>query len=393
MRLLNVIRSVDPVHGGPAEGLRQSVMASRLLGHSEEVVTLDAPGEACVSDFPVSTFALGPGSGNFGYAAALVPWLKANADGYDAVVVHGLWQYQSLAVWRALRGGPVPYFVYPHGMLDPWFRHAYPLKHFKKSLYWSLIERRVLRDAGAVLFTATEEARLALHTFTPCEINPAVVGYGVALADAARRVCVDVFFRAWPETQGRRLVLFLGRLHPKKGGDLLIDAFAKVLESQPLLHLVMAGPDDGAGTRAALQSQAARLGIAERVTFTGMLSGDLKWSALQAAEVFVLPSHQENFGIAVVEALAMGVPVLISDKVNIWREIVADDAGMAEADTPDGTTRLLSRWLAMDTQARRQMKLQAAGCYQRHFHMSAAAQRLVDTIAPHLCGGNAPAST
>jgi len=109
--------------------------------------------------------------------------------------------------------------------------------------------------------------------------------------------------------------------------------------------------------------------------------------------VFVLPSHQENFGIAVVEALAMGVPVLISDKVNIWREIVADDAGMAEPDTVDGTTRLLRRWLALDTQARLQMKLQAAGCYQRHFHMSAAAQRLLDTIAPHLCGGNAPAAT
>jgi glycosyltransferase involved in cell wall biosynthesis len=278
-------------------------------------------------------------------------------------------------------------------MLDPWFRQAYPLKHLKKSIYWSLIERRVLRDAGAVLFTATEEARLATHTFTPCEINPAVVGYGVALADAARQVSSDVFFQAWPETQGRRLVLFLGRLHPKKGGDLLIEAFAKVLESQPLLQLVMAGPDDGSGTRASLQAQAARLGIAERVTFTGMLSGDLKWSALQAAEVFALPSHQENFGIAVVEALAMGVPVLISDKVNIWREIVADEAGMAEADTPDGTTKLLRRWLALDTEARLQMKFQAAGCYQRHFHMSAAAQRLVDTIAPHLCGGNTPAAT
>jgi glycosyltransferase involved in cell wall biosynthesis len=205
-------------------------------------------------------------------------------------------------------------------------------------------------------------------------------------------VSADVFFQAWPETRGRRIVLFLGRLHPKKGGDLLIDAFAKVLESQPLLHLVMAGPDDGAGTRAALQSQAVRLGIAERITFTGMLSGDLKWSALQAAEVFVLPSHQENFGIAVVEALAMGVPVLISNKVNIWREIVADEAGMAEADTPEGTTKLLRRWLALDTEARLQMKLQAAGCYQRHFHMSAAAQRLVDTIAPHLCGAKAPAA-
>jgi glycosyltransferase involved in cell wall biosynthesis len=114
-----------------------------------------------------------------------------------------------------------------------------------------------------------------------------------------------------------------------------------------------------------------------------MLAGDAKWSAIQAAEVFVLPSHQENFGIAVVEALALGVPVLISEKVNIWREIEADGAGLVEPDTPDGTAKLLRRWLAIDDAHRAGMKPKATACYQAHFHMATAAQRLLDVVTPH----------
>ena len=384
MRVLNVIRSVDPVQGGPAEGLRQSIAAARVMGHIEDVLTLDAPHDACVIGFPAPVHALGPVGSPYGRSDRLLPWLRAHAGDYDALVVHGLWQHHGLSVWRALRGGPVPYFVYPHGMLDPWFKQRYPLKHVKKLLYWWAAEYRVLRDASAVLFTADEERRLAAETFWPYRVRPTVVGYGVAYTGAAAGVDAEPFFQRWPATRDKRIVLFLGRLHPKKGGDLLIEAFAQVAARDPALHLVMAGPDDRSGVRAAWEALASRCGVAERVTFTGMLTGDAKWAALRAAEVFALPSHQENFGIAVVEALASGVPVLISDKVNIWREIVADDAGLAGNDTLAGTVDTLSRWLSLEVPRRTAMRQHAVDCYQRHFHMAAAAQRLIDTITPHL---------
>ena len=148
-------------------------------------------------------------------------------------------------------------------------------------------------------------------------------------------------------------------------------------------HLVMAGPDQG-GLRAGLEARAAALGIAERITWTGMLQGDLKWGALRAADVFALPSHQENFGIAVVEALAAGLPVLISDRVNIWREIVADRAGLVASDSVEGMGALLEQWHALSPLERAHMRACAAACYQRHFRMEAAATRLVDTISPYL---------
>lgn len=385
MRLLNVIRSIDPVHGGPAEGLRQSIAATRALGHTEEVLTLDAPGDACVASYPAAVHALGPAESTYGRTDRLLPWLRAHVRNYDAVVVHGLWQHHGLSVWRALRGGPVPYFVYPHGMLDPWFRQHYPWKHAKKLLYWWAAEYRVLRDASAVLFTADEEQRLAAQTFWPYRVRPAVVGYGVGLPEAMARVDAEVFFEQWPAARGKRIVLFMGRLHPKKGGDLLIEAFARVAARDPGLCLVMAGPDDRSGVRSGWERLASRCGVSDRVMFTGMLTGNMKWAALRAAEVFALPSHQENFGIAVVEALAMGVPVLISDKVNIWREIVTDGAGLAGSDTLAGTVQTLDAWLRLDPARCAAMRRHAVDCYRRQFHMAAAAQRLIDTITPHTC--------
>jgi glycosyltransferase involved in cell wall biosynthesis len=382
MRILNVISSVDPVHGGPSEGIRQSARATARLGHRQEVCTLDGPDAPCVRDFPSPVHALGPVAGTYGYTPRLVPWLKANAPAFDAVVVHGLWQYHGLAVWHALRGGGVPYFVFVHGMLDPWFKRRYPLKHLKKWLYWPWAEYRVVRDAAAVLFTAQQEEHLAAESFRLYRANPAVVGYGLALEAEAGSADAGTFHAAHPQTRGKRIVLFMARIHPKKGCDLLIEAFARSAAADATLHLVIAGPDP-AGMRDSLERLARRLGVGDRITWTGMLTGGLKWSALRAAEVFALTSHQENFGIAVAEALAMGIPVLISKQVNIWREIVDAGAGHAEADTVDGATALLRRWLTYTEAQRAAMRRNAVACYERHFHIDAAAARFISTIAAH----------
>ena len=141
-------------------------------------------------------------------------------------------------------------------------------------------------------------------------------------------------------------MLFLGRIHRKKGCDLLIDSFIKLASLDPGLHLVMAGPDQQ-NWSADLQAQVAAAGLTPRVHWPGMLHGDVKWGALCAAECFILPSHQENFGIAVAEALACSRPVLLADKVNIAPEIAADGAGLMQPDTPEGTDTLLRTWIDM----------------------------------------------
>jgi glycosyltransferase involved in cell wall biosynthesis len=317
-----------------------------------------------------------------------MPWIKQQQREFDAVLVHGVWQYSSFGVWRALHGSSTPYFVLPHGMLDPWFKRTYPLKHVKKMLYWPWAEYRVLRDAAAVLFTSQEEMRLARQSFSPYRCNEVVINYGTTAPDVDLPATEREFLTKFPELRGKRILLFLGRLHEKKGCDLLIEAFAALKEStdeERNLHLVIAGPSSDQAYLAHLKRLATSVSGKRQenipIKFTGMLSGSLKWGALSAADAFVLPSHQENFGIAVVEALACATPVLISNKVNIWREIVDDGAGLADEDDRDGTRRLLDRWLGLSEQERDKMRVNARNCFDRRFHVDQAVESLLQVMA------------
>ncbi len=387
MRLLHFVPSVDPHGGGPIEGVRRLRDALSAIGHPGDILCLDSPEAEFVQRFAGQVTALGPSSGGYHYNPRVVPWLQAHAADYDAVIVNGLWQYTGLAAWRALRHSTTPYFVYTHGMLDPWFKRRYPLKHLKKWLYWPWGEYRVLRDAAAVIFTCEEERVLARQSFWLYRAREVVGSYGTSAPPMNARALSAGFLAAHPELQDRRLLLYLGRIHEKKGGDLLIEAFARVLAETPNLHLVMAGPGDE-GIVGQLKARAAQLGIEARITWTGMLSGDLKWGAFYASDVFCLPSHQENFGIAVVEALACGKPVLISDKVNIWREIQQDGAGLVGPDTLEGTVATLRQWLALPRADVAAMRIAALRCFQQRFQISQVAETLIRIVSDHSPGAS-----
>lgn len=379
LRLLHIIPSLNPKGGGPIEGVLQMARVSKTHGHEVHVVCFDAQDSLWLPGLPVIPHPLGKGIGHYGYHRGLVPWLKANLKNFDAVIINGLWQYHAFGAWRVLHRSKVPYFVYTHGMLDPWFKHTYPLKHLKKWLYWPWADYRVLRDARAVLFTCEEEMRLAPKSFWLYKANARVVKYGAATPPQDAQGLRQGFLQAFPALQGKRNLLFLSRIHEKKGCDLLIEAFARTADLDPNVQLVMAGPDQ-TGWASALKAQAERLGIADRITWTGMLQGDLKWGAFYASELFVLPSHQENFGIAVAEALGCGLPVLISNKVNIWREIKADGAGLVGNDDVRDTEQNLRRWLGMDAAARSHMSALARQTFAERYTVEQMAQSMVSTI-------------
>jgi glycosyltransferase involved in cell wall biosynthesis len=270
----------------------------------------------------------------YGYTPRLSRWLKIHAKDYDAIIINGLWNYASYGSWRALRKLNTPYFVFTHGMLDPWFNKAYPIKTLFKSIYWKLFEHKVLRDARSVLFTTEEECQLAPLSFSPYIAKALVVGYGTQDIEGTPEVHQGAFLARIPEIKGRKFMLFLSRIHFKKGCDLLIKAFAIHAPTFPEIDLVMAGPDETGWTKH-LKTLAEQLGVAHRIHWPGMLSGDEKWGAFRSADFFVLPSHQENFGIVVAEAMALSKPVLITNKVNIWREVEADGAGLITNDDVD----------------------------------------------------------
>ena len=264
--------------------------------------------------------------------------------------------------------------------MDPWFREHYPLKHIAKQIYWTLIEGRVLRDARRVLFTCGEEMVRARNVFRGHPYRERVVLYGTADPSEDAAATVAEFSAAFPELKNRKFLLFLSRIHPKKGCDLLIQAFADTISTIPEdLDLVMAGPDQ-VGWIPRLKATAIRLGVAERIHWTGMLTGNLKWGAFRSAEAMILPSHQENFGFVVAEAMACSTPVLISDKVNIWREVEAANAGFVEPDTEDGTRNLIRRFIALTSEEHSRLRTSARDGFLKYFDIEVSARDFARTV-------------
>ena len=376
------MHTLDPSVGGVAAAVLALSRGLARRGHKLDVVVLDEPDVvAAVADRGpadnITVHALGSGLTSYRYSRTLWPWLRQHGGDYDRVIVNGIWQYLSFAAWRRYAGSSVPYYVFPHGMLDPWFKETFPLKHLKKWLYWPWAEYRVLRDAAAVIFTAEEERFQARKSFWLYRCREKVSPLGVEAPPISSNAKSE-FLSRYPQLQNSRNFLFLGRLHPKKGCDILLEAFAQ-LRSNDSISLILAGPDQ-VGWESDLRRQVTRLNLTNRVVFTGMLEGSMKQGAFANAEAFVLPSHQENFGISVVEALAVSVPVLISNRVNIWREIEADRAGYVESDDLAGTTRLLQRWIDTAPAEREMIRQNARRCFEQRFEINRAVDSLLQIL-------------
>lgn len=271
MKILRVIDTLNPRTGGPIAGLRSLTPILTALGHTTVVVTVDPP--ASRWEMPGATVVpLGPARGSYRLARALRPWLDRHAREFDAIIVHGLWQNLGRSVHLAARRQQVPYFIFPHGMLDPWFRRAYPHKHLKKWLYWRLTERHILRDAAAVLFTCEEERRLAQHSFAPYQCTERVVNYGIAGAREGTARQLAAWQARVPALRDRPFLLFLGRIHRKKGLDLLLEAYQHLSAwgSNPPA-LVIAGPAEDPAWQRKLELKAAALPAGATVIWTGLL--------------------------------------------------------------------------------------------------------------------------
>jgi glycosyltransferase involved in cell wall biosynthesis len=401
MRLLHIIATMDPVSGGPCQGIRNSNPEIVRYGISREVVSLDDPEAPFLGSDNFIVHALGPAIGTWQYARRLKPWLLANLSRFDVVVINGLWIYPSYAGWSAIQTIKkqaksnteihVPnIFIMPHGMLDPYFQNApdRKIKAIRNWFYWKLIENKVVNDADGILFTCKTELMLARKSFYPYhpkkEIN---VGYGIIPPPAYSKEMREGFLAQCPEVKDKPYLLFLSRIHKKKGVHLLIRAYANtvnkaLVEKRAYPKLIIAGP----GLKSAYGAKMVRLVAAfpqlkNNVLFTGMLTGNSKWGCLYGCEAFVLPSHQENFGIAVVEAMACEKPVLISHQINIWKEIQAGGGAIVAADTLEGTQNILDEWISLSAGKHDEMGKHALETYQNNFHIGPASIAFINSIS------------
>jgi len=301
----------------------------------------------------------------------LFQWLAAHVGDYDLIHIHGLFSFAATAgaFWAVRRG--VPYLVRPLGVLNTWgIRNRRP---FLKRLSLLLIERRVLAKAAAAHFTSEQErceAELVAHCTRSVVIPNPVATLGVDQKPRA-----EALLSKYPELAGRRVVLFLSRVDPIKGLDLLLDGFAKVRVARPDATLVVAGNGNESFV-ARLREQAQRLGVQRDVIWAGFLEGGEKREVFAAADVFVLPSYSENFGIAVVEAMASGLPVIVSDQVGIHHEVAHAKAGLVVRCDADEVSGAVVQMLS-DCEARSQIA-QNAVFLAKKFSPEVVSEKLIE---------------
>ncbi len=344
MRILHLIATLSRKSGGPAQACLEMAAAVRRRGHEVSIYTtnwsdggvedvpLGVPVEhqgAVVTYFPVHTPRFWKPS------LAMARALRHDLHHYDVVHLHSLYLFHDLLGGQLCRSRGVPYIVRPHGMLDPYIRARH---RRRKWVMETAFQNWVLRHAAAIHYTSDIEREISepFAMGAPARVVP----LGVDLTGFDTLPSPERFHDRVPETRGKKIVLFLSRLHFKKGIDLLLPAFAAVARARPDLHLAIAGPDDGMLDQC--KAWARRDGIVDRVTFTGMLRGEDKLSAFAAAAMFALPSYSENFGIAAVEAMAAGLPVILSDQVNIWRDVAAGGGASIVPCEVDALTRAMA---------------------------------------------------
>ncbi len=390
MKVLHVLANVSPAAGGPAAAAEGMARAVAARGHEVTLCTTDWD-DGGRFEVPVDRPVLRDGVAyrffpvqrpvRFGTSWPMARALPALVAAADVVHLHSLYLFHDWAAARACRRAGTPYILRPHGSLDPyiWRRHRW-----RKRLVEAAFQDRVTRGAAALHFTSEDEMRLAEPYGHG--VPGVVVPLGLDRSPFADLPPADAFRHRHPEVGERGIVLFFGRLDPKKGLDLLVPAFADAVRGGLDLHLVVAGPDFGMEDRT--RAWLAAEGMTGRATFTGMVTGEDKLAVLAAADLFVLPSYSENFGISVVEAMAAGLPVVVSEAVNIWREVVADGAGLAVPCERAALARAIAA-LMPDPDRRRAMGAAGRDSVARRYDWDRIAARLEEVYRAVAAGRSA----
>jgi len=377
-KILHVIPSVGLERGGPSVFMRTLTRGLAGRGLEVHVATTDDNGsERLDVDCGVPRAEEGATywyfrrqTGIYTFSWPLTQWLARRVSDFELVHIHALFSYAALPAALCARRSGVPYIIRPLGTLNRWGMEN--RRPWLKKLSFRMVESHILAGAAGIHYTSEQELIEAseLGVSKNALLIPNAVDLPVGKAESVR----GQFRQRHPELEGRKIILFLSRLDRKKGVELLLEAFFLLQSRFPEAVLVLAGSGDASWVKQ-LRVHAVQLGITERVFWTGFVGGDDKWAVLADADVFVLPSYSENFGIAALEALACGLPVVVSDQVGIHREIAAAEAGLVTRCHAEEIATALAKVLH-DDGLRSRMRENGLRLAQDHFSLDAVSRKL-----------------
>jgi glycosyltransferase involved in cell wall biosynthesis len=383
LKVLHVIPSVGPLRGGPSVMVQTMARGLSRSGVEVHVATTDDNGRERL-DVPLGLPVVEEGvtywyfprqTRLYTFSWPLSRWLARHVGDYDVVHIHALFSYVAMPTAFWCRHDGIPYVVRPLGTLNRWgVHHRHP---WLKQLSLRLVERRMLSGAAVVHYTSEQE-RLEAADLGLVD-RSVVIPNAVDMTMVPSGSLAGRFRARYPQLADRLVLLFLSRLDAKKGLNLLLPAFARVRRQYPRAVLVLVGNGDPALV-AQLQHEATRLGIDADLLWTGFLTGEDKWAALADADLFVLPSYSENFGVAVVEAMACGLPVVVSDQVGIQQEIAAAQAGLVVRCEVEALAAACSQLLG-DAELRAVLGRNGQALARQEFTLETVTERLVGLYA------------
>ena len=344
LNILHILENVSPRYGGPGKACKEMCEVLARNGTKVTIFTTNRDYPKGQLDVPINTEVDQRGYKIWYFPVQFLPYvfslqmmnaLRIHIKDYDLVHIHGLYRFPTTIAAYYARKYCVPYIMRPHGCLDPFLFYK-SKNRIVKRVHEYLAEKPNLNNAMAVQYTSKEEMFLV-----PIKIRAKslIIPLGLDLKEYENLPPFGRFRKKY-NLEGKRLILHFGRINFKKGLDILVKAFAQIAGVRDDVYLVLAGPDNE-GYIQKVEKWLIQEGIKNKTIFTGMLQGDDKLAVLQDADIFVLPSYSENFGIAVVEAMACGLPVVISNKVNIWREIQDAEAGLVTSCDADKVAEAL----------------------------------------------------
>jgi glycosyltransferase involved in cell wall biosynthesis len=381
---VNVLSHLDPKYGGISTVVPQLGFAMAADGSTriklaafclpDENYELQGQGRLETTYWPVSR----------------VAWMKQSdlrrrfdntLRGAEGIHIHGLWEQSTNAAARASRRLRKPYVLSAHGMLEPW---ALANKGWKKQVYAKLIESRNID--GATCLHALTQAEAQNYRDFGSRAPIVIIPNGVEIPTS---VSPELFLSSYPFLRGKRIVLFFGRIHFKKGLDLLVNSWADLAAKWPNAHLVIAGPDSE-NTRPTIERLVQERSLVDRILFTGMVRRQMKWSCLSAAECFVLPSYSEGLSTSVLEAMGVGLPVIITRYCNL-PEVTTVNSGWEIEANQENLSEAILRMLENSTEQNQAIGERGKRLVRERYNWQTVARRM-DEIYRWAVTGERPAT-
>ena len=375
IKILRIINSLDPKYGGPSIATIDSTKILNQNNFDVDIVTSDKKNSNFYKGRDIKIINLGPSIGKYSFNLKLFFWLLKNKHNYEKYIIHGLWQFNSLLARLILKKN---YFIFTHGQLDPFFSFQ-KFKLFKKKIYWFLLEKKNLIKAESILLTSENEKKNLKKTFVDTKgIKQNVINYGILRSNLNKINSIKLFKKKFSILRNETFFIYLGRFHEKKGCDILIKSLKKVVDQNYKIKVLMAGPNNDYKKK--LIKLSKKLKLENNIIWSSLILSELKCGAIASSEAMLLASNGENFGVSIVESLSFGKPVITTNKVNIYEEIIKYKSGLICNNNVKSFSEAIIQYINLKKALKRKMRLNAINCFNECFNLKYNQVKLISIL-------------